>query len=458
MISDSIKKVKILSSPQSWEVIQHQNGYADFEISGIFEDNSDDDTWQDMPFSADRLYVRVTCENDGSLAVPLVKLNTDGDRWSAHISKLVCGGPYMLDVVLYDSVLCTEQPTRGNTIRHFCVGDVFLIAGQSNAAGMGRGEVSDEPEIGVHVLRNLSFWDIATAPFDDFDYSKHNMFLSFAKKLKKSLGYPIGLIPAAMGGAPICRWIESENGDLYLKAKRAIEENNIRFRAVLWYQGCAEAGDGVGTEEYLSRFESLTGQFRCDFQSPDLPFFTFQLNRQIRKIPNERLDRSYDEIREAQRLAAHKIKNVYVLPTVDCTHMSDFIHLSSLSAFMLGERLASKVLDVMYGKGLSLSAPEILSARVENDKKVVVEFSGVTEFLYDYNAPLCEYPLEIEDENGRAELKKICLCGNVAELYTKRELKPPVYVSGQTGTDPKRIMTDFGTQLPMLCFYRFKAE
>lgn len=458
MTSDNIKKLKILSSPQNWEVIQNQNGFAEFDVKGIFEENTLDDTWQDMPFSADRLYVRITNENDGSLVIPFVKLETDGDRWTAHITKLPCGGPYMLDIVLYDSALCTEQPTRGTSIRHFCVGDVFLIAGQSNAAGMGRGVVSDEPEIGVHVFRNLSFWDIATAPFDDFDYSKHNMFLSFAKKLKKSLGYPIGLIPAAMGGAPICRWIESENGDLYLKAKNAIKENNIGFRAVLWYQGCAEAGDGVCVAEYLSRFEALTNQFRRDYSSADLPFFTFQLNRQIRKIPSERLDRSYDEIREAQRLAAHNIKNVYVLPTVDCTHMSDFIHLSRLSAIMLGERLASKMLDVMYGKGLSLSAPEILSARAENEKKLVIEFSGVTGFLYDYNAPLCEYPLEIEDENGRAELENVSLCGNVAELYTKRELKPPIYVSGQTGTDPKRIMTDFGTQLPMLCFYRFKAE
>lgn len=458
MISDTVKKVKILSSPQNWEVIQHQNGYADFDVSGIFEENTCDDTMQEMPFSTDRLYVRIMCENDGSQPLPLTKLNTDGDTWNVCINRLPCGGPYTLDIVLFDDEICTYQPVRGENIRHFCVGDVFLIAGQSNASGMGRGVLTDAPEIGVHVLRNMDFWDIASAPFDEFDYSKHSMFISFAKKLKNLVGRPIGLIPAAMGGSSISRWNPAENGDLYHKTKKITEEKNIKFRAVLWYQGCTEAGNGVSKDEYLERFASMVDRFRKDFSSPDLPFFTFQLNRQIIRDRNEALDRSYGEIREAQRLAAHSVDGVYVLPSIDALHMSDFIHSSKASAVMLGDRLASQVLNVLYGIGAGVKVPEIVSAIKNSATKIVVEFDGVEGFLCDFNSPLDKYPIEIEDACGKAELEKVSLSHSRVELYTKNELTDPVYVSGQTGTDPKYIMTDISSNVPMLCFHRFEVK
>ncbi|MBQ4631222.1 MAG: hypothetical protein IJB70_09590 [Clostridia bacterium] len=453
-----VQKIKITSSPQCWEIIQHQNGFADFDVSGIFEENTDDDTWQEIPFSTEMLYVRIMSECDGSLVIPLVRLTVEDMSWHVRVNNVPCGGPYTMDIVLYNPDLCVEQPLRGNNIRHFCVGDVFLIAGQSNAAGMGRGTVCDEPEPGVHVLRNLDFWDIATAPFNEYDYSKNNMFLSFAKKIKKTTGIPVGLIPAAMGGSPLSRWLVAENGDLYLKMKNALKSKNIGFKAVLWYQGCTDAGDGVSCKEYLMRFEKLTKQFRSDFSMHDLPFFTFQLNRQIRTAPNERLSRSYDEIREAQRLAAHKITNTYILPAIDAVHMSDFIHISKLSAIMLGERLASQVLNVLYSKGMPVNAPDISSATVKDSKKLIIEFSNVTEFLYDYNASLDEYPIEIEDANGKQNIEKVLIRSNTLEIQTQNELKAPIYISGQTGTDPKRILIDFGTQMPMLCFWRYVAE
>ena len=95
--------------------------------------------------------------------------------------------------------------------------DLYLIAGQSNAAGKAGGILHESMELGVQLLRDLKEWDIASAPFSDYDDSKHNMFLHFAKIVRKHTGRPIGLVPAAMGGVPLSRFLPEENGDLYRK-------------------------------------------------------------------------------------------------------------------------------------------------------------------------------------------------------------------------------------------------
>ncbi|HCQ00632.1 MAG TPA: hypothetical protein DIT99_08015, partial [Candidatus Latescibacteria bacterium] len=82
------------------------------------------------------------------------------------------------------------------------VGDLWIIAGQSNAAGYGRGPALDPPELGIHILKNEEVWDVAAQPLNDTTRSTHpNLeqanpghapYLRFARDLKSALGYPIG--------------------------------------------------------------------------------------------------------------------------------------------------------------------------------------------------------------------------------------------------------------------------
>lgn len=41
-----------------------------------------------------------------------------------------------------------------DTIHHIGVGDLYVIAGQSNAAGYGKDSIYNPSEIEVHLLRN----------------------------------------------------------------------------------------------------------------------------------------------------------------------------------------------------------------------------------------------------------------------------------------------------------------
>lgn len=450
--------LKITEGIQDWEIIQQTGGKADIKFSGVFEEDFNDDTEQILQFEQSKIYFRIINEEDGAAVTAPIPINVSDNQWDVNICDVPCGGPYMTEIVMIDPNTCVEYPVRGERRRHFCVGDVYLIAGQSNAAGMGKGVINEPCEMGIHVLRSLEYWDIASQPFNDYDYSKYGMFMAFAKKIKKYTGIPIGLIPAAMGGASISRWLDDENGDLYNKMYLATVKKGINIKGVLWYQGCSDAGNGESVNGYLKRFNKFVSQIRRDFKNEQIPVFTFQLNRQKRISISAELDEHYDNIREAQRRAAKNIEKVYVLPAIDATIMTDFIHSSKASNIMLGERLAMCVLEKIYGAGTGANAPEICTAVQVGTRCIELSFKNVTSYLNAFNARPSEFPIVIEDDKGIVEITDYKISSNIVEVFTTRDFEGEVFVSGQCGTDPNNIISDFGTQIPMLCFKRYSVK
>ena len=442
--------VRLIKAPSSFEVVQEAGGYAEIYVEGEFCPWSSYDE-DERRFSPDKVYARVIDEENGAEVCAPSRVESCGNYFSARISGIPVGGPYTVDFTMLDRERPIEYSLGGEKIYHLFVGDVFLIAGQSNAAGMARGIGREESEIGISVMRGLREWDIASMPFGPD--SRHNMFLSFAKKIKKSTAHPVGLIPAAVGGAPLSRWLKSERGDLYRRALSVIGDKKIK--AVLWYQGCTDAGDGESTEGYLRRFGELVDDLRRDLCDPLLPVFTFQLNRHVTREYDPEHDNDYDSIREAQRRAASEMPGVYVLPAIDATIMSDFIHNARASNIMLGERLALQMLNKVYKMSENYDAPEIISATLNDNRTVCVTLENVKEYLSDLNASYEKYPIILKDKNGIAPLKSSRMTGSSVVLEYSRDITLPAFVTGQSGSDPHAIIIDYGTGMPMLCFKDF---
>lgn len=442
--------VRLIKAPSSFEVIQEVGGFAEIYVEGEFCPWSSYDE-DERRFSADKVYARVIDEENGAEVCAPARVEAVGNYFSVKIPGLPVGGPYTVDFTMLDRECPVEYSLGGEKIYHLFVGDVFLIAGQSNAAGMARGIAREVPELGISVMRSLREWDIATMPFGPD--SRHNMFLSFAKKIRRSTGRPVGLIPAAVGGAPLSRWLACERGDLYERAISVIGERKIK--AVLWYQGCTDAGNGEGTEGYLRRFGKLVEDFRRDLGDPALPVFTFQLNRHVTREYDPEHDNDYDSIREAQRRAASEIPHVYVLPAIDSTVMSDFIHNARVSNLMLGERLALQMLNKVYNIGENYDAPEIISATLTGKRTVKVTLKNVREYLSDIGASYERYPIVLKDGVGVVPLAAVRMRGSSAVLEFSRDITLPATVTGQPGSNPHAIIIDYGTGMPMLCFKDF---
>src|SRR5690606_3458971 len=125
--------------------------------------------------------------------------------WSLRIN-VPTGGPYRLETRVR---LAGGELPAGQTVDPFFVGDVWLIAGQSNAAGCGRTPHPDPPMIGVSLFHASGQWRLAPHPWfgaagSIYPANRHTIllghspWLAFAKVIKQETGVPIGLIPAAL--------------------------------------------------------------------------------------------------------------------------------------------------------------------------------------------------------------------------------------------------------------------
>lgn len=447
----------IEKGPMDWQIIQQVEGKADISLTGNWASTEE--------LKSPRVYVRVVNEDSGDRVISWQPSEDLGNgKWQIIIKGVPAGGLYRIETCLnQEDVRVMEWSIRGDMIHHVGVGDLYVIAGQSNSAGYGKDPVYDPSEIGIHIFKNAGKWDLASHPLNESTNTLHvenrengnpghSPYLNFAKQLKRVLGYPIGLIQAALGGSPLSSWNPEEDGILYRNMMNIIEATGQNIKGVLWYQGCSEAGEGV-CDTYLHRFKSMVEHMREDMKNKDLPVFTVQLNRYV--VPStEAGNRYWGKVKEAQRQAAKQIPNVFIIPANDCT-LSDLIHNSSASNMVLGERLAKIALNKIYGKNILCDAPDIIKAEKVGDDKVILTFDHVNNRLYAFDMGGDQLPFTIEDEKGYIQIRSYELSGISSFLLTMdRNLEGTCQIHGAFEQNPKAIIpVDFETHLPMLSFY-----
>lgn len=448
----------IKSGLSDWQIIQQEKKVGTIHLKGTFFKQNEE--------GLSDVYIRVVREDNGESVIFWRKAFSDPVEkcWDITINDIPVGGLYRIETCLKeDKAEYIEWSTRGDQVHHFCVGDLFVIAGQSNAAGYGKDVIYDPPEMGIHLLRNCGKWDIASHPLNDstgaeesINYEPVNCgsspYLSFAKEIKKQTGIPVGLIQTALGGSPLARWNPAQEGDLYSNMLKKIENAGGRVKGVLWYQGCADTNQTSDAESYKERFLQMVKCLRDDLKDPDLPVFTFQLNRYITPPVSSYEDRNWSVIREAQREAASEGHSIYVLPTID-GNLSDMIHNSSSFNLVLGKRLANQVLSKLYDRKTFSDAPDLKAVELKA-RKLLLHFYPVYDRLYAGEASISEYPFTVEDDLGIIPILN-CSFLNRSDVLIElnRDVAGNVSVHAYFGQNPKcRCLYDFSTHYPILAF------
>lgn len=451
-------KLTIASGLQDFQILQQNNGYADLTISGAF-------VMSDPSLTVEKVYARIMAEDNGSVIIPWTECQIyEKGKWKLTFKDIPAGGLYRVETSMDHS---KAQKIRGDMIHHVGVGDIFVIAGQSNAAGYGKDSAYDPPEIGIHAFKNSGKWDLASHPLSDSTGSEfaenrdigvpgHSPYICFARVLKKELGYPIGLIPTALGGSSLSRWNPDEDGTLYRNMLKRVISAGGKVKAMLWYQGCADA-DGNSADTYLTRFTGMVNHVRQDFNNENLPVFTVQINRFV--VPaSDSNDRSWGRIRESQRQAAAKIPFVFIVPASDCT-LSDAIHNSARANLMLGERLAKSALFNIYGKKYFSEAPNVSKVKKVAKTRIQLTFDNVIGQLYAYEVGPEKIPFTVEDENGRLEIKGYEINRDEIILDTDREPGRECVIHGVWEQNPPFFAPiDNISYLPILSFYGLSLE
>ena len=439
--------VQFTKAPTNWEIIQQTDRQALLQLAGTYT----------VPEGADlehyKIYVGVLDEISESPIIPWQSPPANDGKWNLQIT-LPVGGLYRLEV--RDTAKPYAPPINadpGQAVHHIGVGDNFLIAGQSNAAGVGKGEVEDAPDMMVHVLRDRKYWDMASHPLD-FPRGRHTPWLAFAKTMSRKLGYPVGIIPTAVSGSLIKSWLPEEQGELYADMMNVISTHKVGVKAVVWYQGCSEALMCEGAT-YEKRLTSFISHIREDLGNPDLPIFMLQLNRRMDGEATPAVHEGWSQVREAQRQVSHKLKNVSLTSTFDA-RLSDGIHNGSMTNPAIGQRLAQQVLYTFYGIGTNHNPPEIADAERLSDTKIRLTFANAT--TLQTFAVGKRIPILVEDKDGKVEIEKIVTYGAYMEITLERPLSGDAFVSGAHGEEQAYFVCDGLTQIPMLGFYRFPVR
>jgi hypothetical protein len=450
--------VQIRSGPCDWTIIQQQEGSADVALTG---------TWA-LPelecgvFANKRVQVRIVHEFSNQVVLPWTRCELYGTQeWRVVLHRVPAGGLYRIESGLIADVsggAVSRRSTRGDMIHHLGVGDLWVVAGQSNAVGYGQGAIYDPPAFGVHLFRDGK-WDVATHPLSSESFfCGHSPMLSFAKNVYRETGWPIGLLQTAKGGSPLRSWNPYEEGDLYANMISIVKQTGGKVRGMVWYQGCSDCKPEASVT-YLDRFTQVVDSWRRDLGDPLLPVLTVQLNRSTGTDGNSN-DSGWGTVREAQRQAARRLEHVFIVPAIDCP-LTDIIHISPAGNMVIGERLARVALS-LFGKQSFYQAPDLM--RIEwtrnGNHGLVLTFAHVAGELavFDPNGT----PFTVEDSRGKVDLVEWRISGrNEIEIILAREPVGRVYIHGMYEKNPSTagaIPADSGTGLPLLAFYNLTID
>ncbi len=457
--------VFITEGPLDWQIFQQDEGKACVTLSGTFNAPQ---AAIDIGVESAVPIIRVMSEQDNSQILPWTPMSYTTDKdpssgtWETTLT-LPAGGLYRIETGLdaKSSDHVYAWIFRGDLRLHLGVGDLFLVSGQSNSSGYGRDSAFDPPSEQVHLFRNRLTWDLATHPINESTFgadspnaemgiSGVSPYLAFGKALNRTSNVPVGLISTSMGGQPISRWDTRINGDLFRNMIDRMKKCGGKAAGVLWYQGCSDTTP-ERDETYLDSFLQVVNETRTEL-GYDIPFFTYQLNREL----SSKNDASYGKIREAQRIAASRIPGVYILPTMNIP-LCDGIHNNAHGNMQLGEKMAKLCAHVLYGAP-SYFAPAIVSATVKSEV-LTLTFSNMQRGFAIFTPNADDIGFTVEDSKGSIAVKSFTdprKTQNTIQLILERIPEGDTVISFCSEASPSNLPpVDEVTFLPALSFYRY---
>ena len=349
--------------------------------------------------------------------------------------------------VTLDSGETLELPVGGpyqvGDAKNILVGDLWILAGQSNMEGVGDLIEVETPHPLVHSFQSREEWAPAeeplhwlgesprsihhalwgtpmpetSAPRDPNRNKGAGLGLTFAKARVEETGVPIGLIPAAHGGTSMQQWEPSRKNQrgasLYGATLERVKAIGTDVAGILWYQGESDANP-ADAALYEARMTELVQSFRADLGQDDLPFYYVQLGGFISEPTPDGVS-GWNRIRESQRVWQNSVPNTAMVSAIDLG-LDDGIHIDTPGLRTLGRRLAAVASGHL--------APALKSAIYEPSTNTIrVAFDHVQGRLQASGRPA---GFSLRDESGRDVpfIYKIVLDGNETLLKLNDGFSP----------------------------------
>ena len=390
-------------------------------------------------------------------------------RWAGEIKGVPTGGPYTLELRLPENGFVLP-------IENLLVGDLWILAGQSNMEGHGDLVNVQPPSEPVHSFDMAGRWVQAAEPLHilvnatdrvhwplNHDREPEPLIgdalaryiserkkgaglgLPFAAELARRTGVPIGLLPCAHGGTSMDQWspaLKDREGDsLYGSMLSRFRAVGGSVKGVLWYQGESDANPEAAPL-FRAKFEALVKAMRQDFNAPDLPVYFVQIARHV----NAQNAAAWNQVQEDQRLSETALPHTAMVAAVDLS-LDDAIHIGTQDLKRLGVRLAKLACHDLFPASGSCGelkrGPRPVSATLINGV-VKVQFTEVNGRL---EAPGRISGFAIHDEQG-ASIPLIYRAwvdpaeASSVRLFIQGKLPDNATLSYGAGKDPYCNLTD----------------
>lgn len=291
------------------------------------------------------------------------KAVSSGGVWTVELPAGTAGGPFELTVRL-------GAQTR--VLKNVCVGEVYLMAGQSNMQfALSRSRVRPADYANEPLLR--CFTVSRVEPGTDFTSADgwrvcasnevarwSTLAYLFGLERVRQTGKPVGLVVCAQGASALQSWLPAGvctdpagqiakadghgdfthpvysmwNGPGFLYAKMFETVVPFAFSRVVWYQGESDTGPG-GARYYAPLFKALAERWRADLRDAALPFSLVQIADLA-----ARDDARWHGVQEAQARAAEIVPHVTLVKSADISTKAD-IHPPDKAA--LAKRLSDSI-------------------------------------------------------------------------------------------------------------------
>jgi hypothetical protein len=181
------------------------------------------------------------------------------------------------------------------TVPYVGVGDIYVIAGQSNASGRGKHlNHAVNPVMKAGLFGNDDRWgplvdptDLAAGQVDEVSSDRDaagSIWPLIANRLMRREAVPVAFIPCATGATPLSEWVRDSirpwsSKTLFGSMLRRVHAVGGRVRAVLFWQGERDARGPTSRSEYAAGLAGLATDVRLVTGAPlvpaqigDLPF------------------------------------------------------------------------------------------------------------------------------------------------------------------------------------------
>lgn len=230
------------------------------------------------------------------------------------------GGWYRLELRASDDA----GVVASSVVEHVGVGEVFVVAGQSNSAN--HGEKKLEPKSGMVTTFDGKAWRIANDPQPGASGNAGSFVPPFGDAIARRFEVPVGIVACGVGATSVREWLKSgttfpnpptilgnvlkkedgtweAKGNIYQKFVSRMQPLGERgFRAVLWHQGESDANQKdesrtLKGELYQKYLEMLIRDSRAEI-GWEAPWFVAQASY------HSPTDSGSEDIRSAQRRVA----------------------------------------------------------------------------------------------------------------------------------------------------------